>query len=399
METIGGLSIKKILEDHWETFKKKYPGRIRKEVIENVEKLLSCRTAALGFYLYECPTCRRVFTIYNTCKSRLCSSCGKVLTDNWVHKLSTVFPACSYRHIFLTMPQQLWPIFLQNRFLFNDLIHCGVDPLLEDCKQKRGYIPAMLVGIHTFGAKLNFNVHLHILISTGGISLDHTKWIDDAFKPYKWLGSQWRERVIALLRTAHPHLVFSPSMAYLYHPAAFNNLLDSLYQRAWIIQLKEEMPTYKEAAAYIARYTKRPPMAQMRILAYDGQTVTFSYEDKTDGKLKKMPLSALQFIARLVRHIPPKYFRLIRYFGLLANRIRGKMLSLAKLFLQKRPDTQLTLFDLPPPGKPPSYRQRLLKSFGRDPLQCPYCKTPLRFVEFVPAFRVLLDDLYLKDCA
>lgn len=51
------------------------------------------------------------------------------------------------------------------------------------------------------------------------------------------------------------------------------------------------------------------------------RTVSFDYKDYKDGqKTKTMKLSGKQFIWRFTRHMVPKGFRRVRYFGLLAGR-------------------------------------------------------------------------------
>ena len=61
---------------------------------------------------------------------------------------------------------------------------------------------------------------------------------------------------------------------------------------------------------------------------YDGHKVTFSYLDHTTKTRKKMTLTTEEFIGRFVQHIPDLNFRMIRYYGFLANRVRGKLLPL-----------------------------------------------------------------------
>ena len=67
-------------------------------VIFNVEKILKCRTGQLGFHAYKCPKCREVKLIPHSCKSRFCSSCGKIATDRWIgERLSDILPV-EYHH-------------------------------------------------------------------------------------------------------------------------------------------------------------------------------------------------------------------------------------------------------------------------------------------------------------
>ena len=70
---------------------------------------------------------------------------------------------------------------------------------------------------------------------------------------------------------------------------------------------------------YIGRYLGRPVIATSRIDNYDGDMVTFHYNRHEDDKLITETIPALEFIQRLIRHIPEKHFKMIRYYGLYAR--------------------------------------------------------------------------------
>ena len=57
---------------------------------------------------------------------------------------------------------------------------------------------------HTFGGKLNFNSHLHILVSAGGLHESEGRWVDNLiFDEHKdKLMHMWRFAVITYLRAA-----------------------------------------------------------------------------------------------------------------------------------------------------------------------------------------------------
>lgn len=57
-------------------------------------------------------------------------------------------------------------------------------------------------------------------------------------------------------------------------------------------------------------------MAQSRILSYDGQFVTFYYDRHEDNKRVVEKVHAIEFIKRLIIHIPNEEFKMIRYYGL-----------------------------------------------------------------------------------
>lgn len=53
--------------------------------------------------------------------------------------------------------------------------------------------------------------------------------------------------------------------------------------------------------------------------SYDGVFVTFHYNRHEDEKYVEETLPAMDFIKRLIRHIPEKHFKMIRYGGIYAR--------------------------------------------------------------------------------
>ena len=85
---------------------------------------------------------------------------------------------------------------------------------------------------------------------------------------------------------------------------------------------------------------------------------------------KNFTLNIEQFIARFIQHIPDEGFRMIRYYGFLANRVRKKLLpAVYELIGQKEPYTT----------KAPTYAELIKKNFGFDPLACILCGQQLIF--------------------
>ena len=73
--------IKTILEYHWHGFLKIYENKIRPNV-KKVEKVLKCKYTKYGFVKLKCSNCNTTKKIGFTCKSRFCTSCGKIYIDN-----------------------------------------------------------------------------------------------------------------------------------------------------------------------------------------------------------------------------------------------------------------------------------------------------------------------------
>jgi hypothetical protein len=88
--------------------------------------------------------------------------------------------------------------------------------------------------------------------------------------------------------------------------------------------------------AYLSRYTHRIAIANSRLVALDGERVTFKWQDyraKADARYKLMTLDADEFIRRFLIHVLPDGFHRIRHYGLLANANRADNVALARRLL------------------------------------------------------------------
>ena len=196
----GAISLRYIFSHYWSAYCNWYTGEIRESVIENVRKILACRTFLLGYHLYECPRCSSVRFIPHSCKSRFCSSCGKIATDRWSdERLSDILPV-EYHHLVFTLPWQLRKICLLNRKIMFDLLFLAVaHSIMSWTKEFAGYQAGIYIVLHTFGSDLKFNPHFHVIVTAGGLSLDSKKWISAPqgfLMPEKGLKKRWKFNVI-----------------------------------------------------------------------------------------------------------------------------------------------------------------------------------------------------------
>ena len=82
--------------------------------------------------------------------------------------------------------------------------------------------------------------------------------------------------------------------------------------------------------AYLSRYTHRIAIANSRLVAFDGERVTFKWKDyraKGDARYKLMTLDADEFIRRFLIHVLPDGFHRIRHYGLFANGGRAENIA------------------------------------------------------------------------
>lgn len=361
------LSIKQILleNENWWNFYQKHQLIIRPGIIRAIVKLLSCKNIVRGYHTYCCSNsdCPHIKRIVHTCKSKACSSCGKKLTEQWIARQQQALPKTPWQHITFTMPGALWALFWLNRFLLNLLSKIAANIIKKIAKLKKA-LPAIFIALHTFGHDLKKNVHLHVSTTTGGLSDDHSRWIP-LFFHHKTLMTQWRYQIISLFRKLlnRGELNLPKGQT----PNDFRQLLSKLYKQHWQVNCGKVNQDCQHALNYLARYVKRPPLAENKLKHYDGHHVVFSYLDRKTKQVKRQKFDVNTFIAKFIQHIPDPGFRMIRYYGLLANRLRGVLLPIVYQLLNQ----------LPKVGKPDSFDQLMFKNFGVNPLKCIICGADL----------------------
>ena len=99
------------------------------------------------------------------------------------------------------------------------------------------------------------------------------------------------------------------------------------------VYAKPTLTNNQDVLKYIGRYLGRPVIAASRIDYYDGQFVTFHYNRHEDNKLITETVSAVDFIKKLIIHIPEKHFKLIRYYGIYAKHHKHE--NSLRLFIPK----------------------------------------------------------------
>jgi hypothetical protein len=380
MEAIAGpISLRQIFLDrrNWLRFWAYYILTLRWSIVYNVARMLACQTGRLGWHSYRCSQCGLTVRVRHTCKSRFCSRCGVLAADRWVERtLSKLLPV-DYQHLVFSVPFDLRPWLAANRQVGLDILFGAVKDTLLDFAKSAGYRPGIVLVLHTFGSDLKWHPHIHVLITAGGLSLDNSRWLNRCFLPQKAIRPMFRHRLLTALRKASEAnlLKAPPKQKFLRAPAAFSSWLSQFFTREFYVHFSRTLENPRRTVGYVGRYGRRPVIAEHRILAYDGKTVTFRYKDYLTGNLAAtMQLPTSEFIARLVRHIPDANFRILRYAGIFSTRVRTKLLAIARQRLSAPQPT--------PPPQPVPWHLRRLRSTGSDPLVCPRCHVALAFAGF-----------------
>jgi len=370
---------------------------------------MNCREPdGLGFATFACPDhpCE-IRIVPRTCKSRFCSVCAKTQSDKWVAEINHSFPNCPYFHVTFTVPSQFRELLFEKRDLLNAVFLAATETLISFCKEQ-GFLPAITAVLHTFGSDLKRHIHIHIILSAGGLKLSGKAERFTRYKKRKEKDPRAKKRKVTVLTenpewvswTKFPHVMLrkryqallihhlkeqirkninsdnpDEDLRILSEPIASKAFFDDLkneYENGFYVHISDERTDLKQTAAYIGRYARRPPMSEVRIKDYTGDYISYEYKDYNNNGSKVLhTLETTRFIERLVRHIPPHYFNVIRHYGLLASRVKATYKTIIDNLLGK-------IRSIIKPFK--NWRERQKEFRGKDPLICRICHKTMTYV-------------------
>jgi hypothetical protein len=327
------------------------PG-IRPSVFRNFRDTLLCGTDALGALEFRSESEGRL--LFCRCRSKACPSCGYRNTTLWQRDLWCTLPEMPYTGINFTMPSVFWAIFQRDRRLLHDLPRLAAEVIRIWAMKTYGVRLLVMVILQTWGGMGNFNPHLHILVSTGGLRESDSTWLPSLEFIGVVLMRMWRYCVVTYLRTAIKMGIVPRQL----DGSDLKGILTVQYEKPWSFYVDHFGSKY-HFLKYAGRYVRRPAIAQNRIIRVTESEVTYSWKDRREKRQKVRTCALEEFVALLAEHVPDRYQNSIRYFGLLAP------------YAQRQ--TKVALYALlgqTPRPHPPRllYPESIKRDFGYDPL-------------------------------
>jgi len=335
-----------------------------------------CRTAELGGHIEQCSDCVFERISYNSCRDRHCPKCQTLAKEKWLNDRKAELLPCGYFHLVFTLPHDLNPIVLCNKKVALGILFKAVNQTLQafgkDPQWKlEGQLGFILV-LHTWSQNLMDHFHLHCLIPGGALSFTRDRWIS-ANESYLFriesLAKEFKKRYLCLLKIAYQKnkLSFPDMIAQYESVETFDLLIQSVFKAKWIAYAKRPFAGPEQVLEYLGRYTHRIAISNNRIQSIDNGKVVFTYRDRAnDNELKKMTVSANEFIRRFLLHVLPGGFMKIRYFGFLANKNKGEAIPLIRALADSDDDW--------PEKNEETVIEMLFRLTGQDITRCPKCK-------------------------
>lgn len=368
--------LQQIFTDYYEEIE--YTLHPRKTEMENIDKMIHCGDPSFGGAMYGCPQCGKLKFVPFRCHSRFCPTCGNKYAMERTTSMSFKLVHVTHRHCVFTIDKSLREFFLKDRSLLDCLFHSAnsvITRMFYKMNKSKNFTPGFIMVLHTFGRDLKWNPHIHCLISEGAYS-DDGFWRNVKHFDYTFLRNAFRT---ALLNEMESKI-----------GSSFKKVKAKCYrehQQGFYVYAKPNLCDPRIVVKYIGRYLGRPVIATSRIDKYDGEMVTFHYNRHEDEQYIEETIPAMEFIQRLIRHIPEKHFKMIRYGGIYA---RHREID-SKLYraISKSKHHIYRSFN--------QWRTAILSSFGYDPLVCPDCQHRMEFLElYFNHQRVSLEEMYEK---
>ncbi len=123
------------------------------------------------------------------------------------------------------------------------------------------------------------------------------------------------------------------------------------------------------AIKYIDRYLARAPIAEYKIINFSNNKVTFYYESLADNKERvKVTLDTETFLSKLIIHIPPKHFKMIKRFGIYSRNVKAEVKNTMKRMKKYVFKYSKTTF----------YQLEIWNNFKLNPFYCFNCGAKMR---------------------
>jgi hypothetical protein len=301
----------------------------------------SCRTAALGGHVARCEKCAHIQIAYNSCRNRHCPKCQGAAAKQWLAEREAELLPVPYYHVVFTLPAQIGDIAYQNKDVIYDILFKASAATLITIAADPRHLGARIgltSVLHTWGSAMTHHPHVHMIVPGGGIAPGGGHWVScrpGFFLPVRVLSRLFRRLFLHKLAAAHAagRLHFFGDLAHLDDPQAFAAYLAPLRKTEWVVYSKRPFGGPEAVLAYLARYTHRVAIANSRLIAFDGNAVTFTWKDyRAEGREREkiMTLAAGEFIRRFLIHVLPHGFHRIRHYGLFASGSRAQNIARAR---------------------------------------------------------------------
>jgi hypothetical protein len=320
------VTLQMIFQDAFPAYEQTHP--LPSHVRRAARAIMQCRTAALGGHIQACPDGHVARIWYNSCRHRACPQCAYLQTERWLAVQRARLLACDHYHAIFTLPHDLNPLWLANVPVMTALLFQSVRATLLELLADPKYLgaqPGIIAALHTWSQTLVLHPHVHCLVTGGGLTPDG-QWqaVRNGFLlPVRVVMAVFRGKLLDAIRQALAREALTLPEAVC--PQQMLNLLVRLghpRKTPWNVHIRERYRHGAGVVTYLARSLRGGPIKNARLVAYDGDRVTFTCRarhEEADGDRPlslRLTLSVADFLQRWLLHVPVPQTRVVRSYGL-----------------------------------------------------------------------------------
>jgi ribosomal protein S27E len=376
----------------WEERFEDRHGFWRGFVDDVVNAYLDCGRFESGFARVRCSGCGDEFLVATSCQMRgFCPSCGaKRAAAFGAFLVDEVLEQVGHAMWTFSLPKMIRPYFIHHPELRGRLCRAAFETVQQMMAAAaigcEGFRIGMVAVTTTAGDLLNVNPHVHAIVPRGG-------WDSDgAWAPVPYIDNDAAERLFRgkVLSFLTRERLLSEERARV--------LLSWNHNSGFSIDDSVRIePEDGQAMERMVRYMLRPPLSLARMEYTEGaDEVVYARKTSNGQPGATERFDALDFLARVIAHIPAPRIHLVRYLGHYSNVARGRRKN-----GKEEPLTPGHLRDLEDDGLTDSERRARRRAWARlirrvyeiDPMVCASCGGRMQIVSVILEHKVITKIL------
>jgi hypothetical protein len=284
-----------------------------------------------------------------------------------------------HHHIVMTLPKYLRKLSKMNKDKIHDVLFRVSAKIIKDWFLENKNIQVGIVSVlHTAGSDLKYHPHIHMIVSRGGRKKGTSQFISikgEYLCPQRELGKNLKSIMIKELCRLYreENLIIYKKLK---TEVDLRKWLESGKEKHWIVSIQKPLDDINQIVGYVGRYTKRACMSEYKLKEIT-PNIVFEFNDYKNTPRGQAPvkgivsLNPVQFLDKLLQHVPNKNYKMVRYFGLYNSRNKNDIPDNLKLPADK---IKIEFPDDYDWGTFENLRKAFIRSGKEDPLFCSHCQ-------------------------
>ena len=275
---------------------------VHKKVINDI---ISCRTQACGFTVYDCTDCGTVHHIHRSCGNRHCPVCQHRKAMDWTERqLKRVLPGHHFMVTF-TVPQQLRDFMRSHQKVGYGVLFTASSDSLKKLSRDEKHIGGDRSGfsgiLHTWDRTGLYHPHVHYVVPGGALSSEDGLWHPsrtDFYLPVRALSKIYKAKFRDIMKKE----------------GLYDQIPSEVWDMDWNVNV-QAVGNAENTVKYLSRYVFQVAISDYRIVKCENRKVTFAYRKKGSSRDRHMTLEVMEFMRRFLQHVLPSGFMKVRYYG------------------------------------------------------------------------------------